>query len=82
MIILAGQAEYIPGGGILQIDQPEGSSVESMSLTGALRQFFQSGSLQSRIAYLLLLLLALFYLVSQIGMAVLWITGQAQVDIL
>ena len=53
-----------------------------MWLATELRQLFHQEPLQNRIAYILLLLLALIYLLSQIGMAMLWIAGQAQVDIM
>lgn len=44
------------------------------------RQLFENQPWQNRIACIFMLLLALLYLVSQIGMAVLWIAGQAQLD--
>jgi hypothetical protein len=51
-----------------------------MWLVSELRQLFHGEPLQNRIAYVLMLLLALLYLLSQVGMAVLWIVGQAQLD--
>jgi hypothetical protein len=54
--------------------------MQSVWQVAELRKLFQGESLQKRTAYVLLMLLALLYLLSQIGMAVLWIAGQAQVD--
>jgi len=44
------------------------------------RQLFQNEPWPNRIAYVLMLLLALLYVVSQIAMVVLWIAGEAQLD--
>ena len=44
------------------------------------RQFFQSEPWPNRIAYVVMLLLALLYLLSQLAMIVMWIAGEAQLD--
>ena len=45
-----------------------------------LRQLFQSEPWPNRIAYVVMLLLALLYLLSQIAMVLMWIAGEAQLD--
>jgi hypothetical protein len=44
------------------------------------RQLFENEPWQNRVAYVLMLVLAVLYVVSQIAMAVLWIAGRAQLD--
>jgi hypothetical protein len=44
------------------------------------RRLFENERWPSRIAYILMLLLAVLYIVSQIAMAILWIAGEAQLD--
>ena len=52
-----------------------------MSPLAELDRLFRSEPWQNRIAYAFLLLLALLYLITQIAMVVVWIVGQAQLDI-
>lgn len=51
-----------------------------MAVAVGLHQFFKSEPWYRRIAYGLMALLALLYLVAQIAMVVLWFAGQGQLD--
>jgi hypothetical protein len=51
-----------------------------MSLMADLQQLFKNESWQNRIAYALLLLLAVVYLLSQVAMAIVWLATEAQLD--
>jgi hypothetical protein len=52
-----------------------------MWLLADVQRLVRDESWKARIAYGSILFLALLYLVSQIGMAILWLAGQAQLDI-
>ena len=43
---------------------------------------FKNQPWQNRVAYSLMLILAVLYLLTQIAMAVMWLAGEAQIDAL
>jgi hypothetical protein len=47
-----------------------------------LSRLFKNQPWQNRVAYSLMLLLAVLYLLTQIAMAVMWLAGEAQIDAL
>jgi hypothetical protein len=51
-----------------------------MWLIADLQRLFKNESWQDRIAYAVLLLLAVLYLLSQVAMAIVWLATEAQVD--